>query len=412
MKVVIVGSSAAGITAAETLRFLNKQVQITVISEEPDTAYSRCLLPEVLAGFKNLAGIRYRSADFYTKNNIDLRLNTKVAIIEPLNYSCKLEDGEVIKYDRLLIATGAAPVRPSGLGSELDGIFTLRSYRQTLKIGQAADTAEQVVVSGGGLVSLKGAYALRQRGVQKVSVVVKSPHLLTRQLDEVSAAMIEKELTGMGIEFIFGLNQTGFEERKGTGKVAAVVLEDGSDLPAGLVLVGKGVTPNAGLLKNAGGQVNRGIVVNEFMETSIAGVYAAGDCIEVTDRLSGQRVSSALWTLAVEQGRCAAYNMLDIKRIYPNPLTALNSAQFGDIPFVSVGNALGSEESEIFTAQTGSRYCRLVLERDRLVGFILAGCIERAGVYTALVRKGSPVTNSLKSKLLNGTVCAADLMLF
>ena len=410
MKVLIIGNSAAGLAAAETVRYLDKHASINVITDEPDFAYSRCLIPEVLSKLKNFTGITYRPATFYSKNNINLSLSTRVAAIEPGNY-CRLESGEILNYDRLLIATGATPVKPTGSGADLDGIFTLRSYQQTLAIGQTADKAEQAVISGGGLVSLKGAYALRKRGVPKVTVLVKSPHILTRQLDEACASVIEKELTGMGIEFVFGVNPTGFLDKKGMGKVGAVLLEDGRELPAEVVLVGKGVTPNTDLVKNAGGQVNTGIIVNDYLETSLPGVLAAGDCIEVIDRVSGRAVSSALWTLAVEQGRCAAYNMLDKKRLYPQPLTTLNAAQFGSVPFVSVGNVRGSKSSSVFVSHIGKRYCSLVFEQDRLIGFILAGLVDRAGVYTALVKKGSLIKKSLKVKLLDGTVCAADIML-
>ena len=409
MRVVIIGNSAAGLAAAETVRRLDKHVSITVISSEPDFAYSRCLIPEVLAKVKNFAGINFRSADFYSKHNIELRLSTKVTTIDPGNY-CRLDSGDILNYDRLLIATGANPVKPIGTGANLDGIFTLRSYQQTLEIGKFADKAEQSVISGGGLVGLKGAYALRKRGVPKVTVLVKSPYLLSNQLDETCASIIEKEFTDMGIDFIFGVNPTGFLDKKGMGKVDAVLLEDGRELPAEVVLVGKGVTPNTGLVKNAGGQVNIGIKVSDYLETSLPEVFAAGDCIEVTDRISGRIVSSALWTLAVEQGRCAAYNMLGKKRLYPQPITTLNAVQFGSVPFVTVGNVRGDKASSVSVSHTGKRYCKLIFDQDRLIGFILAGLVDRAGVYTALVRRGSLIKKSLKEKLLEGTVSAADIM--
>jgi NAD(P)H-nitrite reductase large subunit len=174
--------------------------------------------------------------------------------------------------------------------------------------------------------------------------------------------------------------------------------------------VAKGVRPNSGLVEKAGGRVGRGILVDSSLRTSLEDVYAAGDCIQVTDRLTGQKVNSALWTLAFEQGRYAAANMLGMARPYPAPLTRLNSARFGGVDVVSVGNLEGEEVLAHYDPLSRT-YRRLVFSGGRLAGFILAGRVDGAGVYTALVKSGRPAW-AYRRQLLEGRVgsVALDLL--
>jgi NAD(P)H-nitrite reductase large subunit len=293
-------------------------------------------------------------------------------------------------------------------GSALDGVCVLRNYDQAQTIGRLASASKHAVVIGGGLVGLKAAYGLRRRGVPSVTVVVKSNHLLMRQLDPESAAMVEKELKEAGVNFLYGLNPVELVPDAGQKKVAAAALEDGREIPAGLVLVGKGVRPNTGLVSEAGGEVGSGVKVDAFLETTLPGIYAAGDCIEVTDRITGSRTPSALWTLAVEQGRYAACNIAGKKKPYPQPLTRLNSAQFGKLPFISVG-AVDDGEEYLTWRDKGGAYRKLAIKEDRLTGFIMAGAIEQAGVYTSLVQAQKPL-GALRQKLAHGKITAADLI--
>lgn len=414
MKYVIIGGSAAGLTAAETLRANDSEASVTIVTDEPEFGYARCLIPDVLAGTKELAGIAWRGSGFCRENNLSITKGTRVVSLEPAQRQILLDDGRGISYDRLLVATGAVPAAPTGWGTGVEGIFTLRTYREARAIGEAADKGKQAVVTGGGLVGLKAAVALRKRGVQRVTLLVQSPHLLVRQLDEESAAMLEQELDVQGINCIFGVSPLEYASNPGNGRLRSVILDDGREIPADLVVVGKGVLPNITLVRNAGGMVGKGIKVDDNMQTTLPGVFAAGDCIEVNDLLTGQPVSSGLWPLAVEQGRCAAFNMLGKPRVYPQPVTRLNATQFGRLPLVSVGQVHTSGKAGEYTvhvSQTLNYYRKLVFEHDRLVGFIMLGRIERAGVYTALVKKGTPVSQTLKNKLQDGTVCAGDLLI-
>lgn len=406
MNVVIVGNSAAGIAAAETLRGLEPLAKITVLSEENHPPYSRCLITEVVAGSAGLDSIRYRSDQFYEDQVIGLVRGARVNSIDPAGRRVLFGEAGEMPYDKLLLATGSRPVGIEVEGAELEGVFALRSYDQAEAIARQASVAGETVVIGGGLVGLKAAYALR-RGGCPVTVVVKSGHLLTRQLDAASAAMVEKELIDAGISFIYGQNPVGFSPGAGGKEIRSVTLEDGREIPAELVLVAKGVIANAELVREAGGETAAGIKVNEFMETSLPDVYAAGDCIEVRDCVTGRQTPSALWTLAVEQGRYAAYNLAGRRKPYPLPLTRMNAAQFGGLPFISVGAV--DEGEEVLTWKEPGVYRRLAIRGDLLIGAILVGSLEAAGIYTSLIKNRRPL-GDLREGLLKGRVSAASFI--
>ncbi|HHW44607.1 MAG TPA: NAD(P)/FAD-dependent oxidoreductase [Desulfotomaculum sp.] len=402
MHLLVIGSSAAGVAAVETLRRLGgRDHRITVVTAEPVPAYSRCLLPDLLAGRKTEAAIGLRPPDFYRRLGVELLAGVAAVALRPQEKRVVLADGRELAYDRLLVATGAGPVLPEIPGVGVQGVFTLRTLDDARRLLAAMPGVSRAVVAGGGLVGLKAALALKQAGLEKVTVVVTSPRLLTRQLDDRAAAMVERELAGRGIDFIYNARVSAFLPGP-AGNLAAVLLEDGRELPCGLAVVAKGVRPNAALVAEAGGRVGRGILVDEYLCTSLPDVYAAGDCIQVTDRLTGEKVNSALWTLAFEQGRLAATNMLGLRRPYPAPLTRLNSARFGAVDVVSVGRLEGEEVLAEYDALQRT-YRRLVFHGHRLAGFILAGRVEGAGIYTALVKSGRPAWG-YRHQLLQGRV--------
>ncbi len=407
MNYVIVGNSAAGIAAAENLRNIEPQAEITIITEENHPPYARCLIAEVVAGAASFDTIRYRTDSFYKDRNIRLIRGARVNSIDPAGRVVSCGDQGEFSYDRLLLATGSRPVTLDIDGAGLKGVFVLRSYDQAVTIARHAAGVKEAVVIGGGLIGLKAAYALRQRGLP-VTVVVKSKHILTRQLNDYSAGLVEAELREAGINFIFGQNPEAFTFGPGGKALRSVVLEDGQELPAGLALVAKGVIPNAGLAREAGGDTAAGIKVNAFMETSLPGVYAAGDCIEVQDCVTGRQTPSALWTLAVEQGRYAAYNMAGRRKAYPPPLTRLNAAQFGKLPFISVGAVDEGEEYLTWQGAVG-HYRMLAVREDRLVGCIMVGSIEQGGVYTSLIKSKRPL-GDLRNDILKGRIPAANLV--
>lgn len=405
---VIVGNSAAAVAAAEALRRVTSSADVTMIADEPLPPYSRCLLPEAVARKLSVEEIAFRPGDFYHRLNIQPLLGKRVEAVDPEARRIRLEGGREIPYTALLVATGARPVRPALPGGELEGVFTLRTWRDAQGIAARAEAAAQAVVVGGGLVGLKAATALKKRGVPEVTVVVKSARLLSRQLDARGAALVQDALKEQGIKFVFGREPRAFEAKAGRDEVGTVVLEDGERLEADLVLVGKGVVPNAELVRAAGGLVRRGVVVNGHQQTSLPGVYAAGDVTETTDLLTGEAVPSGLWTLAVEQGRIAGLNMAGERCQYEGGLTRLNAAEFAGVPFVSVGlvdyKGADGQCLSYFDPHKGC-YRSLVFKGEKLLGAILVGDIAGAGIYTALIRRGLRVIDQAEA-LLRGEMSA------
>jgi len=384
LRYVIVGAGAAGMAAALTLRRMDAAAQIAVVSGESVEPYARCLLPEVLAGTRTPSSLTLWPDALLRREGVTLFSCARAVELRPQERKIVLTGGQEVSYDRLLVATGAKPARPRW--GEAPGVFTLRTMADALALQTAAGRVREAVVAGGGLVGLKAALALKKAGVARVTVVVKSRRLLSRQLDDQAAAMVQAELTAMGVEFVLGAEVASVVAGPGGGP-AGVVLDDARTLAAGLVVAAKGVRPDTELVAAAGGAVGKGIQVDDCLGTSIPGVWAAGDCIEVTDRWTGEKVGAGLWPLACEQGRLAAASLAGRKVAYPAPLTRMNSARFGRVDVISVGSLDGPQALSSFNRGT---YRRLVFDGDRLASYILAGRVEGAGIYTALVRSGRP----------------------
>jgi nitrite reductase (NADH) large subunit len=388
LDVVIIGNSATGIMASRTVAKLAPAVSTTLIGEEGNTSYSRARIPEILAGSSVFEQIIYQKEELYRQKGIK-QVHGKVTRIMPDVRRLVLASGEEISYDRLLVATGAAPVMPDLPGRNLAGIFGFRSYSDALAVSSAATDCTRAVVLGGGLVGLKAAYALKKRGLSRVAVVVKSPYLMSKQLDGEAASMVEKVFRAMGVDFHFGTDAAAFLPAPDGGRVGAVLLEDGTEIPAQMVIAGKGVRPRAGLVAEAGGQVGRGILVNPFFRTSLPDLYAAGDCAEVTDVQTGLRAPSGLWPLAVEQGRYAAMNMIGLARAYPSPLTVQNAVRFGALSLIAAGRRDAGNQVVVRRREPVPGVLKkFFLVEDQLRGYILVNDLTGAGLFTALVRSG------------------------
>lgn len=404
MRVVITGNSAAGLSVAETVRRLSASVDISIVTDEPYPSYLRCLLGEILTGESDINGIIFRPAYFYKKNKISIVNATAIAIEHDIK-KIRFADGRQLGYDRLVIATGASPAFPDVAGKTLQGVFSFHQYKQAAEAAKVAETAKRAVVIGAGLVGLKAAWALRQKGVDKVTVIEKAPWILSRQLDEESAFVIEQEFLGIGIEVI---KDAGIASFKGREQLSGVILDSGRELPADLALIAVGTRANVDLIRDAGGKVNKGICVDRHLQTSIQDIYAAGDCIEVQDVVSRETVPSALWPLAVEQGRYAACNLLGKARIYPAPLVNMNACQLGKTPFISAGSATG-DICLAYRDDANGILRKLFFKDERLTGYILIGTVSGAGVYTHILKHRLPA-GKYKHELLEGTISAADLM--
>jgi len=306
--------------------------------------------------------------------------------------------GEKVAFDKLLLAVGGRPFVPKIEGlDQKEGIFTFTTWEDEERIEEYVKKRgiTKAVVLGGGLIGLKTAEALMDLGV-KVTIVEVADRILPVTFDKKASEMIERALETLGCEVI--TNDTVVEV-KGRKAISSVVLKSGKEIPTGLLVIAIGVRPNVEFLKGSGIEVNRGILVNERMETNVEGIYAAGDCAEFYDLVDGKRKVIAIWPVAVAQGRVAGYNMAGRNVRYPGSIP-MNSVEIAGVPTVSVGHSnVEGEEYEIFTYEDGRTYKKVVIKDNKLVGAIFVNDIDRAGIYTGLILQKLDVS-SFKEKLL------------
>ncbi len=408
MRYVIIGSSAAGIKAAETLRKLDRDAAITVISEENEPPYSRCLLPEYLAGKRSRSELVFKAGNFFADHGIKAMLGERAVYVDPAEQEVVLESGEAIGYDKLLVATGSSSTCPPLPGIEKVGFTGVRTLDDADLILNRCRTGNKAVVIGGGFVGLETAYALNRRGLD-VAVVEMAPHILALQFDAAAAEILAADMERSGIKIYAGaatkelLPPKGLE-RPGSDAENTVVLEDGTELKAHLVLTCTGTRPNVDVLDGTGVEINRGIVVNEHMETSVMNIYAAGDVCESTDLASGKRGLTPIWPNAVIQGKTAAYNMAGQSRQVSPLLGLQNAVEFREVPAIAAGlsTAGPGDGLEILTDYQPGRgiYRKIVLEDNVIKGMIFLGNIQNAGVMAALIRKRADVSG-IKDRLLD-----------
>ncbi len=377
---VIIGQGAAGTAAANTLRSLDSKVPITMITDEHDFFYSRIDLPDILSGKYSPQDSIRQTAEEFAEKSIVCRMGETVQEILAEEKVVLLVSGEKIPYDKLLIATGSSPVVPAIKGADARGVHVLWTMEQTRTIIDAATEAKAAVVVGAGLIGLKAALALRKRGL-KVMVIEKLPYILPRQLDETAARIIERQIEAKGIDLRIG---TGVEEIEVCeGKIVGVKLED-EMVTCDLIVMAVGVNPNTALAASAGVKVGRGIVIDEYLRTSIPDIYAAGDVAEVYDSGSESHVVPAIWPVAVEHGQLAAWNMLGFDK--PFVFTAaMNSVEIADIPFISVGDIEGGSHDQILINHQDTNYKKVVMRGKTVRGVLFLGNICQAGVLANLL---------------------------
>jgi len=405
MNYVIIGGSAAGITAAETIRKTDKKASITLISDEKTALYSRCLLTYLLASSIDESKICFKDKDFYKKNDIKTYLGKKAVSIDRKKKTVSLEDGTKIAYDKLLIATGAAPKSVDVPGADKKGVFTIRKIDEVRAILKLLDKVKSIAVLGGGLIGLRDAYALVQRK-KEVAVIVKSPQVLSQMVDKEAARMMASILEKNGIKIMTGL---AAKEILGKDSVEGIMLDNGKKIACQLVIIGKGVKPNTEIASESGLKVEKGIVVNEYLKTTDENIFAAGDVAETHDIASGSKKINALWPPAVEQGEIAGLNMAGKKKAYDGSLS-MNSVDFFGLASISIGITKPKEEGYEVLVKTGNNlYKKLVLKDNRIVGMVLVGDVKIAGVVNALIKSKADVSG-IKDGLLDDNFDYSKIM--
>jgi apoptosis-inducing factor 3 len=335
--VVIVGAGAAGGAAAEMLRREGYDAPVTLIGADEFLPYDRPnLSKDYLAGAAPEEWIPLRSADFYRDQKIDTMTSTSVTAIDPGAKQVMLSDGRALGYGALLLATGATPVRLSIPGADLPHVCYLRTLADSRRIIEKANSAKRAVVIGASFIGLEVAWSLRERKLD-VAVVGKGSLPLEKVLGRELGGLVRETHESNGVQFHLGRTPAAIQDRY-------VQLDDGTKLDCDLVVVGIGVRPNIVIAEQAGIAINNGVLVNEFLETNVAGIFAAGDIARWPDPRAG-RIRVEHWVVAQRHGQTAARNILGAQE--PFTLPPFFWSNHFDLHIHYVGHASGDDRTSV-----------------------------------------------------------------
>jgi NAD(P)H-nitrite reductase large subunit len=403
-KYVIVGASAAGLGAIEAIRDVDPVGTITVITEEACSHYSRPMISDFVSGKADIKKVNCRTEGFWNENKVEALLEKKVTALNFAEKVVQLESGEKVPYEKLLIATGGKPFVPKMEGSDKDGVFTFTTLKDAQLLAAKIDSinAKAAVVIGAGLIGISVAEALVKRGL-KVTIVELQDKILSLLLDPKGSDIVDAVVRKAGVNIITGQSVQKIIGKPGNdGAVGGVVLTKGDQVPCDLVVVAIGVVPRTELVAGTAVKINRGIVVDDMMQTSVPDVYASGDVAEAYDFVLNQNRLLPLWPLAVLEGQVAGCNMAGKKTTYSGG-TNMSSLKYFGIPVVSVGLANPKEDPslEVLVKFEPERnvYKKLVLKNNVIVGMTLVNSIERAGILYYLMKNAINV-KKLKQQLL------------
>jgi NADPH-dependent 2,4-dienoyl-CoA reductase/sulfur reductase-like enzyme len=381
---VIVGNGIAGVSGAQAIRKEDGEGLITILSDEDRPFYSRPLIVDVMTGRRREDEILLLDEGGHRLRGFDLRLGVTVEAVDAKG-AAVIADGKRIPYDRLLIAAGARPKMPFRSDGDVRPLRTLTDARA---VAARLPQVRHAVVYGGGPVGMKAAHALLLKGIP-VTVVVTSSHILSRVLDNKTAARMEELFRAHGAFFRFDREITGVVA--GSKGLAAVVTDRGEEIPGQLMIVAKGVAPDCTVAAEAGMDTDVGIVVGETMETSIPGVYAAGDVAQGPRAGDGIREVVSLWHVGAGQGRVAGVSMAGGNVAYEGSVGS-NSMEFFGTACISMGRVTGEDCEEVIV-EGKDVYARYLFRGPRLQGALLMGNIEEAGVILRALREGMPISD-------------------
>ncbi|HNL21518.1 MAG TPA: nitrite reductase large subunit NirB, partial [Rhodocyclaceae bacterium] len=401
-RLVMIGNGMAGVrTVEELLKIAPDHYDITIFGAEPHPNYNRILLSPVLAGEMTIQEIILNELDWYKENRINLHVGKKVVKIDRVKRQVIAEDGTVEEYDRLLLATGSNPFILPIPGNDLPGVIGYRDIKDTDEMIDAATRHRHAVVIGGGLLGLEAANGLKLRGMD-VTVVHLGSWLLERQLDEVAGKMLQKSLEDRGLKFLLE-KQTEALIQGESGRVAAVRFKDGMQIPADLVVMAAGIRPNTTLAESAGIYCNRGIVVNDTMQTYDPKIYAVGECV------SHRGIAYGLVAPLFEQAKVAANHLggYGIGR-YSGSVTSTKLKVTG-IDLFSAGDYMGGKGTEeiILNDPAGGVYKKLVIKENKLVGGVLYGDTADGAWYFQLLKDERDI-HDLRDHLIFGQTAGGD----
>ena len=400
MKHLILGAGPAGVIAAETIRKHAPDDEVTIVGDEPETPYSRMAIPYLLMGQIGESGTRLRQTpDHYLQRRITLRRGRATAVDTDAR-RVTLDDGQLLPFDRLLIATGSSPATPPIPGIDGPGVHACWTLADARAIMARAVPGARVLQMGAGFIGCIIMEALAARGV-RLAVVEMGDRMVPRMMGPTAGAMIRQWCRAKGVEVHTGARVDAISRPDdGADGAMRVRLSDGQVLDADLVISATGVRPNIGFLEGSAVRCLVGVLTDEHLQTSVPGIYAAGDCAEAFDKVSGTTIVSAIQPNAAEQARVAALNMVGraaelkgVTQINVLDTLGLISASFGQWSGVP-----GGQQVEL-TDQEAGRHLSLQFGGDRLVGCNSVGWTEHVGVMRGLV-EGQVALGAWKDRLL------------
>lgn len=368
MKYVIIGNGVAGTTGAATIRKFDPEGNITVITDETYPYYSRIRLIDFLAGEIDEKGLVIRKPAWYEENRITLLLSTAVTGINSDRKTLAISSGGDITYDRLLLATGGVSFVPPIPGANKKGVFTLRTLQDAITIRNLVKQGgRRIILIGGGVLGLEVGNSLRKAG-NHITVVEFFPRLLPRQMDPDGAVILKKQMEHMGFTFYLGATS---KEISGKDRAETLVLDDGSRIECEMIIISAGVRANLGLSEKLGLPAEKGVIVNDRMETDIRDIYAAGDLIQHNGIYYG------IWPAAEKQGEVAGANMAGGNLSYEGTVVS-NMLKVAGVDLVAAGDIdpEGKKESIIAKNENNYIYKKLVLDANTVTGAILYGDVK------------------------------------
>ena len=395
LKLVLIGNGLAGMRCLEDLLDMAPdRYEVTVIGEEPWGNYNRIMLSPVLSGEKTIEDIMLHPHTWYSDKGIKFIADDPAIKIDRTRKTVHTEKGESVDYDRLIIATGSKPFIPPVQGVDLKGVISFRDIYDVNSMIKYCETKKNAVVIGGGLLGLEAAYGLKQRGMN-VTVLHLMDRIMERQLDGRASRMLRHSIEEKGIKIITEANTEALIGKN--GHVSQIRLKDGTLLDADLVVFAVGIRPNITLAQSAGLRCNRGILVNDTMQTFDPSIYAVGECIEHRNQTFG--LVEPLWGQAFI---CATHLAEHGSLTFKSP-TVPTQLKVSGVDVFSAGNFEPKEDYEdiILNDEKRQIYKRIIIQKDKVIGAVLFGDTEDGMWYAELIADQTPIS-TFRNKLLFG----------
>lgn len=387
MRYIVVGASAAGISGAKTLRELDKDAEIILVSKD-ENVYSRCILHHYISGHRDIEALDFTDRDFFEKYNIEWKKGLEVKSIDDREHIIGLSNGESLKYDKILLATGASAfIPPVENLREAKNVVGLRNLEDAIKIKEEAEKVKNVVVLGAGLVGIDAIAGLVGKNLN-VTLVEMGDRVLPIQLDKYASSKYEKRFEDAGVKLKLGVRaeKVLIDENKNP---KALLINTGEEIPCELIIVATGVRSNVAFLKDSSIETDRfGLIINEKGETNARDVYGAGD---ITGR-------NPIWPTAVKEGIIAANNMVGNEIFMEDFFGSKNTMNFLGLTTMSLGVVNVPDDS--YTEEidiSGENYKKIIHKDGKIYGAIIQGDLSYAGVLTQLIKENIDVSKVTKS---------------